>query len=304
MGALIACSIISGRALSPMGTLPMMLVQWAHARAALKGLEKVFALETDHHGMDSPLLPDAIHGAYEFRDVKFFYSRFEAALRVDQLQIRAGEKIGIVGPVGAGKSTLLKLASGLYKPQFGRVLIDGLDISGVGRGVLAEHVGYLPQEARLFSGSLRENLLIGIADPGDAAIIAACKSTGLIDLVASHPKGLELPVPEGGQAVSGGQRQLIGITRLMLAQPGVWLMDEPTSSMDTAAERRCITLLREAMQPEHTVLMVTHKESMLPLIDRLIVVARGTIVLDGPRDLVMQRLIQGESAQPLIRSAA
>ena len=151
---------------------------------------------------------------------------------MDQLKIGPGERIGLLGPIGAGKSTILRLLSGLYKPQEGRVLLDGLDIGGISRQALNRHIGYLQQDHRLFVGTLRENLLIGLPDPGDAVLKSVMERTGLMRLVASHPKGLELPIAEGGKGLSGGQRQLVAFTRLILCDPAIYLLDEPTASMD------------------------------------------------------------------------
>jgi ATP-binding cassette subfamily C protein LapB len=212
---------------------------------------------------------------------------------VAQLNIQPGERIGILGPIGSGKSTLLRLLSGLYHTQQGSLLIDGLDITHVSREVLSRQVGYLQQDHRLFQGTLRENLLIGLPDPGDDVLQQAMERTGMARLVASHPKGLERPIMEGGKGLSGGQRQLVAFTRLALARPGVLLLDEPTASMDDEQERRCLAVLTQEANAGKTLIVVTHKPSLLPLVNRLIVVAANHIVLDGPRDVVLQKLSAG-----------
>lgn len=290
MGALIACSILGGRVLAPVMAIPGLLVQHAHASAAADGLEKLYALPMDNEGIDRPLAPSRIEGGYQLTDVVFAYPNSPTALRVQQWQVAPGERVGVVGPVGSGKSTLLRMLTGLYQPQQGRVLLDGLDIGHISRQVFSREVGYLQQDHRLFAGSLRENLLVGLPDPGDQALHDALKRSGLIRLVASHPRGLELPIFEGGKGLSGGQRQLVAFTRLLLAQPTICLLDEPTASMDEEQERRCLGVLTELLTPQTTLVVVTHKPSVLPLVQRLVVVAGGSIVLDGPRDEVLARL--------------
>jgi ATP-binding cassette subfamily C protein LapB len=289
-GALIACSILSGRLMAPVGMIPSVLTQWAHARAALDGLEKVLSLETDNHGVERPLAPPAIAPAYALKDVSFRYERDGRPLAVPALEIPAGQKVGIVGPAGSGKSTLLRLLAGLYRPQEGSVRLGGFDLPQLARERLVECVGYLPQDVRLFAGTLRDNLVIGLADPGDERVLQACAATGLSAIVQSHPKGLELPIAEGGGGVSGGQRQLIGLTRLLIADPGVWLLDEPTAAMDEALESRCIQVLRDRARPQDTLVLVTHRLTLLQLVDRLIVMGPEGVMLDGPRNAVLQQL--------------
>ena len=290
MGALIACSILGGRVLAPVTAIPGLMVQRAHSRATLEGLEKIYALQTDHHGVERPLTPESLKGNFLVESTKFSYMGGPVAAKVDRLVIQAGERIGVLGPIGAGKSTILRLLSGLYRPQEGRVLIDGLDMALINRQSINQEIGYLQQDHRLFVGTLRENLLIGTPDPGDEVLHKVMERTGLIRLVAAHPKGLELPIQEGGRGLSGGQRQLVAFTRLVLCNPSIYLLDEPTASMDEELEKQCLTVLKEEIQKGKTLIVVTHKPSILPLVDRLIVVAGHQIVLDGPRDAVLGRL--------------
>ena len=295
MGSLIACSILSGRALAPIAQLPGLMTQRAHAKAALEGLEKVFALETDNHGVERPLVPEKIHGHYILERVRFAYPGAPQALSIPQLNIKPGERIGVIGHIGSGKSTLLRLLTGMYQSNEGRILLDGLDIDQISRNLLADKIGYLQQEHRLFNGTLRQNLLVGIPDPGDEAIRNAAARTGLLAAITNHPKGLELMIAEGGKGLSGGQRQLVALTRLLLSNPSVWLLDEPTACMDEQTEQRCIQVLHQAIKPEHTLVLVTHKPSLLALTSRLIVIANHQIVMDGPRDQVISQL--NEAAQ-------
>jgi len=212
------------------------------------------------------------------------------ALEVDRLEIRPGERVGLIGAIGSGKSTLLKMASGLYRPLEGKVFLGGVDMALLSPPVLREAVGYLPQDMHLFSGTLRDNLLLGLADPGDEAVLEVARRTGLIDLVGGQPKGLALEITEGGRGVSGGQKQLIALTRMLLADPRVWLLDEPTGSMDSVTEARVVSLLGEAAKKGATLVVATHKTALLPLLDRLVVLQGGRVLLDGPRDQVLAKL--------------
>lgn len=297
MGALIACTILSGRALSPLGLLPGFLVQYANARTALDGLENVFKLEVDNAGVERPLLPKSLYGNYFLKDVCYRYPGVgvaqgaqHMALHVAKLEIKAGDKVGVLGPVGSGKSTLLRLLSGMYQPQTGSVKLDGLELSQIARQRVSEQIGYLQQDHRLFAGTLRDNLLIGLPDPGEDAIHHAAQRTGLMQVISGHPKGLELPISEGGKGLSGGQRQLVAMTRLILMQPNIWLLDEPTASMDDELERRCLDALRESLSVEKTAIIVTHKPSILPLVTHLIVVSHHQVLLYGKRDEVLKGL--------------
>jgi ATP-binding cassette subfamily C protein LapB len=296
-GGLIACSILSGRVLAPVGMLPGLIVQWAHARIAMDNLERIFALEQDNHGVQQPLAPASIAGAFRLEDMRFAYPGRPPVVSVPKLEIQAGEKVAILGPVGAGKSTLLKVMAGIYKPEQGRVLVDGLDAQQIARDHLSQHLGYMPQEIRLVAGTLRENLTAGLSAVDEAALLGACKETGLMTLIAQHPKGLDLEIGEGGTGVSGGQRRLIGLTRLVLSRPSAWLLDEPTSSMDELTERQSLLLLQRAMDPLHTLVLVTHKPQLLALVQRIVVMTHEGVVMDGPRDAVL-RALDNNGRQP------
>jgi ATP-binding cassette, subfamily C, bacterial LapB len=292
MGSLIACSILSGRVLQPIMQIPGILVQHANARAAMEGMEKMYQLETDHQGVARPLVPSRLAGTYTISDVEFAYPGGGPALKIANLHINAGERVGILGPIGSGKSTLLRLLSGLYRTKSGQITLDNMDLKQIDRTVLANHVGYLQQEHRLFQGTLRDNLLIGMNDPGDDAMKLALETSGLIQLVSAHPRGLDLPITEGGKGLSGGQKQLVAYTRLLLYRPDIWLLDEPTASMDGAQENVCLNALRDYTAGK-TLIVVTHKPSILPLVDRLIVIAGGQVVMDGPKQMVLDRLAKG-----------
>jgi len=297
MGALIASSILSGRILSPIMAIPGLLVQYSHAQAALEGLERLYNLKTDHHDTEIPLTPDNLSGYYSLANIKFAYADSPPALVLPKLEIRPGERIAVLGPIGAGKSSMLRVLSGLYQPQEGKVLIDGLDLSQISRQILNQKIGYLQQDHRLFHGTLRDNLLIGLPDPGDEVLLNAMRRTGMEQFVANHPKGLARLIAEGGKGLSGGQKQLVAFTRLVLCQPNIYLLDEPTATMDDEQERRCLQVLAGEAQANKTMVIVTHKPSILPLVTRIIVIVGNQIVMDGPRDAVLEQLHQNRAQQ-------
>lgn len=298
IGGLIASSILGGRVLAPVMSIPNLLVQYAHAKAAKRNIDSLFELEQDNHGVSYPLSPTHVRGAYECDDLIFSYQGNDRpAVNVPKLVIRPGERIAILGPIGSGKSTLLKLLSGLYAPSQGRLLLDGLDIQQISRETLSERIGYLQQDHRLFQGTLRENLLIGMAAPDDDILHDALMKTGLINLVSSHSSGLDLPISEGGRGLSGGQKQLVAFTRLLLTKPNVFLLDEPTASMDNRQEQRCLQVLRHELQDGQTFIVSTHKTALLDLVDRLIIMDNQRIIMDGPKQAVLNELMKNEKTK-------
>ena len=303
MGALIACSILSARVFNPATQLSNQLTQWAHVKAALKGLDAIWKLEGDHHGQLQPVHVDNLQGSYRFEDVVMKHNG-RPALAVPKLSIAAGDKVAILGPIGSGKTTLLRLLSGMYKPTEGRIWLDDIDLVQIAKPKLAESIGYLPQDGRLLGGTLRENLTLGLADPGDDALIAASKATGLYDaVVAAHPQGLQMPIQEGGTGLSGGQRQLVNLTRVLLRKPRIWLLDEPTASLDRTLERHMVNTLGAELQPQDTLVLVTHKPELLQLVSRVIVVDKHQVIMDAPRDDVLAKLKAGQAAQAAAQSS-
>lgn len=300
MGALIACSILSSRVNGPLvGQLPSLLVQWSYSRSSLKMLDALLALPTDRAPDLELLRPNRLTAAIQMNNVVFFYPGAKSGIAVGKLDINAGERIGIIGGVGSGKSTLLKVLSGLYAPQQGQIMIDKLDMAQVAEDVLRQNIGYLPQDYRLVNGSLRDNLLLGLSDPGDEAVMAMAQKTGLGQVINAHPRGLDLPISEGGRGLSGGQRVLTGLTRLLLAEPKLLLLDEPTSNLDVETEVQVLRAIHERIATDTTLMIVTHKLQLLGLTQRLIVVANGQIAMDGPTKDVLARLQKQNPSAPV-----
>lgn len=296
MGGLIACSIISGRALTPVAQLPGLIVQWQHAKIALQSLDGIMAMPSDRQSIDRLVVPESCRGEVKLSDASFAYAKGLVGLQVPSLLIRPGERIAILGSVGSGKTTLVKILSGLYKPTAGHVHLDGVDMMHLAPEFVREHVGYLPQDVQLFNGTLRHNLTLGLPTPSDSQIFRAAAMTGLDQVIQNHPQGLELDIAEGGRGLSGGQRQLVGLTRMLLASPKVLLLDEPTASMDAKLENRVMQHLFEHMPADASIVVVTHKPSVLSYVGRILVVDKGKVVLDGPRDEVLNRLRQSSAS--------
>ena len=290
MGGLIACSIISGRALTPVAQLPGLIVQWQHAKMALQSLNGIMAMPGEREQSERLVVPELCHGELKMSQAHFSYAKDLPGLEVPAMRVVPGERIAILGAVGSGKTTLVKLLSGLYKPTSGHVYLDGVDMIHLAPEFVREHVGYLPQDVRLFNGTLRHNLTLGLPTPSDSQIFKAAAMTGLDQVIQNHPRGLELEIAEGGRGLSGGQRQLVGLTRMLLASPQVLLLDEPTASMDAKLENRVMQHLFEHMPQDATMVVVTHKPSVLSYVQRILVVDKGRVVLDGPRDEVLARL--------------
>ena len=290
MGGLIATTILSGRVLSPIAMLPNLLVQWGRTKISIEDLNSVYALESDNEGVERPLTPTELQAQFRCEDVAFAYGENAPAVKIPSLQIKAGEKVAILGTIGSGKSTLLKILSGLYKPVEGKIYLDNMDMHQISRNRVNEMVGYLPQNVKLISGTLRDNLLLGLAGINDEQIMEAATQTGLVHLINALPKGLDTPVPEGGESVSGGQKQMISITRLVLMNPLALLLDEPTANMDDGTERQILSTIQQQLTANHTLIIVTHKPALLALVDRIVVMTAQGIVMDGPKDVVMKKL--------------
>ena len=289
MGGLIACSIISGRALSPLAQLPNLIVQWKHAKIALEVLDGIMALPSDRENQRL-VVPDSCKGEVKLTQVGFAYEENAPTLAVEKLAFKPGDRVAILGTVGSGKSTLIKILAGLYQPQQGGAFLDDMEMSLLANEFVREQIGYLPQDVRLFNGTLRDNLVLGLPALSDSQILKAASLTGLDQAIHNHPSGLEINISEGGKGLSGGQRQLVGLTRMLLARPKVLLLDEPTASMDSRLEEFVMKHLFEELADDSVIVLATHKPGVLKHVNRIVVMDSGKVSLDGPKQEVLDYL--------------
>ena len=293
LGGLIACVILGGRALAPLSQLAGLLTAYDHAEAALRSLDEVMELPVERPAGERFLQEHRFTGALEFRDVEFAYPRQPAACVSGLgMRIAAGEKVGIIGRVGSGKSTLARLALGLYQPQRGSILYDGFDLQQLDPASLRRASGYVAQDIMLFYGSVRDNIAFGLTGVGDPEIVAAAERAGILEHINAHPEGLSMMVGERGETLSGGQRQALALARMFLRDPPILLLDEPTSAMDNGTEARIKRALAEFAR-DKTLILITHKLGMLDLVDRILVMDRGRLVADGPKDQILEALKAG-----------
>ncbi|NMG73851.1 type I secretion system permease/ATPase [Aromatoleum diolicum] len=293
MGGLIACYMLSSRAMAPIGQVAGLLVQYHNAATALASLNTLMQQEVERPEDTNFISRQSFRGEIELRDVSFHYPGQDTeALRNVSLRIRAGEHVGILGRVGSGKTTLEKLILGLYRPTAGAVLVDGIDVRQLDPAELRRHVGYVPQDVTLFYGTLRENITMAAPLADDAVVLHAAETAGITEFVNTHPQGFDMQVGERGASLSGGQRQGVAIARAIISDPPILLLDEPTSSMDFSSEEELKRRLSGFAQGK-TMIVVTHRTSLLELVDRIVVVDGGRIVADGPKSQVVEALRQG-----------
>lgn len=294
MGGLVACYMLSGRALGPLAQLSGLLTRYQQAKVTMVSVDQMMELPQERNFEERPLSRQVLQGAMEFRNIDFTYpNQQNLALRGVNMNVRPGEKIGIIGRSGSGKSSLAKLLVSLYQPDSGSLLVDGVDIRQIDVSELRHNIGYVPQDIQLLAGTLRDNLVSGARYADDEMVLQAAELAGVHEFARLHPQGYELQVGERGQNLSGGQRQNVALARALLLNPPILLLDEPTSAMDNTGEERLKQRL-QAVVENKTVILVTHRASLLSLVDRLIVIDRGQILADGPKAAVMEALKKGQ----------
>lgn len=292
-GGLIAAYILSSRIMGPVGQTAALLMQYHQAATALESLDQVMQKPVERPEASSWISRPRLQGGIEFNNVGFFYPNDQReVLKEISFKINPGEHVAILGRNGSGKTTLEKLIAGLYSPASGSVLIDGIDSRQLDPAELRRNIGYVSQDVNLFYGSLRDNIVMGAPHADDASVLEAVRLSGLMEFVNSHPAGLAMPVGERGELLSGGQRQCVTVARALLKDPAILLMDEPTGAMDHSSEEEFKRKIAQFAQGK-TLLVVTHRTSLLALVDRIIVIDAGKIVADGAKDQVVEALRQG-----------
>lgn len=291
VGGLIACTILAGRAMM-IGQISGLLNRLERSKAALNGLNRIMTMPTDRNVRETFLQRPLLKGNICLENLSFFYPNERiAALDKITLSIKEGERVGIVGRIGSGKSTLLKLINGLYTPQSGFIRIDGTDNSEIDPADLRRNVHYVSDDCILFYGTIRDNIAMGNPRATDEEIVHAAKLAGVDKIVQAHPSGYDMPVGERGQLLSSGQRQAVALARAILAESSVLLLDEPTGSVDNGFEQNFMAALPSYLNGK-TLIVVTHRASVLNLVDRVIVLDAGRMVADGPKEAIVEKLLK------------
>lgn len=292
-GGLIACTILVGRALAPLSQVASLLTRYYQSKAALDSLNTMMHLPVERPPGKSFVHRPRFQGGIEFKEVSFSYpGQTVPALRNMSFKIAPGERVGIIGRIGTGKTTIEKLILGLYHPTSGAVLIDGVDMEQIDPAELRRNIGYVPQDVVLFYGSVKDNIVMGAPYVGDGAMLRAAEIAGVSDFVNRHPLGFDMRVGERGEGLSGGQKQTIAIARAQLLDPPILLMDEPSNSIDNRSEEIFKSRLEKTLEHK-TLILVTHRATLLTLVNRLIVIDTGAVVADGPKDQVLAALADG-----------
>jgi len=293
MGGLIATVILTGRTLAPMGQVAALMTNYEDTKTSYETLNDIISQPSERpSGKKFVQRPD-FSGHIEFIDVTFSYPNTEVpALKNVSFAINPGEHIAIIGRIGSGKSTIAKLILGLYEPDSGQILIDGIDIKQIDPADLRKHISYVSQDVMLFRGTVKDNITYRATHASDAAMIRAAQISGTAEFIKKHPKGYEMPIGERGQGLSGGQKQSIGIARAFLVESPIMLMDEPSNAMDQITEAKLLTSLKRNLQNK-TSLIVTQKMTILKIVDRVIVMNDGRIFVDAPKEDALKKLQGG-----------
>ena len=293
MGGIIAASMLAGRAMAPFGQVAGLLMQYHNAKSGLASVEQHMKTQPERADASVFLHRNGFKGSIEFKNVSFSYpGQQQAVLRNVSFKIQAGEKIAFIGRVGSGKSTIQRLVLGLYQPTEGAILIDGIDLRQIDPAELRRAAGFVSQDVSLFFGTLKENIALGAPFADDRDVIAAAELSGVTEFANRHPRGFDMLIGERGESLSGGQRQAVGIARAVLNDSPILLLDEPSSAMDHQSEDLLKARLQRFTRGK-TVILVTHRTSLLELVDRLIVLDNGKIMADGPKAQVVEALQSG-----------
>ncbi len=303
MGSLIACVILSGRTLAPLGQVSNLLGRFNQALTAYSNFGQLMEQPVTEMSRSHQVRLQDVEGGITLSNVSLTYpEQKEATIKQLNLKVMPGEKVAVVGKIGSGKTSLLRLIAGLYEPTEGSIKIDQFDVTHLYPDDLRRHVGVVMQTPLLFSGTVKENLLMGNPEATDEEIIQAAKIAGVDEIVSNLPNGYETVLAERGQQLSGGQRQAICIARAFVGNPKIIIMDEPSSAMDTGSEQKLLVDLKSQLV-DKTLILITHRGTLLDLVDRIVVIDSGRIITDGPKDKVLQAVSQQAKKSQLTPTA-
>jgi ATP-binding cassette subfamily C protein LapB len=299
VGALVASSMLAGRVLAPIAGIAAVITRATQTVTSLKALDRVMSLERERPVGRTYVARKVQQGRVQFDNVTFKYpTGAENALDKVSFSIAPGERIGIIGRVGSGKTTVGRMLAGFYEPAEGRVLVDGVDIRQYDPADLRTGVGFVLQDTDLFYGKLRDNIALGRPEATDEEVLAAARLAGVESFIAGHPLGYDMPIAEGGRSLSGGQKQAIGLARVLIRRPKILFLDEPTAHFDVRSEAEFLERLKALANGEISIIVSTHRLSLLNLVDRLLLFERGKLVADGPKDRIIAMLQGGAKQAP------
>jgi ATP-binding cassette subfamily C protein LapB len=299
VGALVASTMLSGRVLAPISGIAAVISRASQTFIILKSLNRVMALERERPP-ERPYVARRIeHGTVAFENVTFRYPEGTInALEKVSFRIAAGERVGVIGRVGSGKTTVGRLLTAFYEPDEGRIFVDDVDVRQYDPADLRAGVGFVLQDTALFFGKLRDNITLGKPDASDEEVLAAARLAGVERFIAGHPLGYDMPIAEGGCSLSGGQKQAVGLARALIRRPKILFLDEPTAHFDVRSEAEFLERLKELGAKDLTIIISTHRLSLLPFVERLLLFDQGKLVADGPRDQVLALLQGGPKRGP------
>ncbi len=298
VGALIACVLLGGRAIQPIGQVANLLSRYHSAKSSLETINEIMSKPVERPVGVQFLHRPSLEGKITFKDVSFNYPKSDRTILRDvNFVIEPGEKVGLIGRIGSGKSTIARLIMGLYEPADGTILMDDTDFRQIDPADLRRNTAYIAQDVMLFSGTVKDNITASMPHASEEEILTASKAAGVHEFISRHPMGYDAPVGERGEGLSGGQRQCIALARAMLLKPNIFVCDEPTNAMDVQAETVFTKHIQEHSKNK-TLILITHRQYLLNLVDRLILVDQGRIIMDGKRDDVLKQIAEGNVKVP------
>jgi ATP-binding cassette subfamily C protein LapB len=298
VGALVAANMLAGRVLAPIAGIASVITRGTQTLSALKAIDRIMSLERERSPQRSYVARKIEEGRISFENVSFAYPNAPGkALEKVSFKIEGGERVGVIGRVGSGKTTVGRLLLGFYEAQEGRILVDGVDSRQYDPSDLRTGIGFAMQDTDLFFGKLRDNIALGKPEATDEEVLAAARLSGVESFIAGHPMGYDMPISEGGRSLSGGQKQAIGLARVLIRKPRILFLDEPTAHFDVRSETEFLERLKAIRGEQMTIIISTHRLSLLGMVDRLLLFDNGRLVADGPRDKVLA-ILQGKPAAP------